>query len=185
MVAVPDHRFEGPSGEVGLADLFDGRSQLVVQHFMFDPAWDDGCPSCTWAADEISDGRLRHLDEAGVAFAVVSRAPFAKLADYRRRRGWTFPWYSSGGSSFDRDLGVAVDWSEPGATYNYRTLEEFDRLGQPIGGEGLSDYPGLSCFLRDGDQVFHTYSTYARGTETIGGSHYILDLTALGRASAP
>jgi predicted dithiol-disulfide oxidoreductase (DUF899 family) len=186
MVAVPDHRFEGPSGEVGLADLFDGRSQLVVQHFMFDPAWDDGCPSCSWAADEISDGRLRHLDEAGVAFAVVSRAPFAKLADYRRRRGWRYPWYSSGGSSFDRDFGVAVDWSEPGATYNYRTLEEFAGLGQPVGvGEGLSDYPGLSCLLRDGDQVFHTYSTYARGTETIGGSHYILDLTALGRASAP
>jgi predicted dithiol-disulfide oxidoreductase (DUF899 family) len=162
-----DYVFEGPGGRVGLAGLFEGRSQLIVHHFMFDPSWDDGCPSCSWAADEVSDGRLRHLHEGDTAFAAVSLAPLAKIEDYRARRGWKFPWYSSHGSDFNRDYGVTV--GEDG-TYNYRR-------GQAEPGE----YPGYSCFLRDGDAVFHTYSTYARGTETVGGAHYFLDLTALGR----
>ncbi|HEX2127029.1 MAG TPA: DUF899 domain-containing protein [Thermoleophilaceae bacterium] len=161
-----DYVFEGPAGRVRLPDLFEGRRQLVVQHFMFDPGWDDGCPSCSWAADEVSEGRLRHLHEGDTSFAAVSRAPIEKIEDYRRRRGWTFPWYSSYGSDFNRDFGVTL---EEGGTYNYRA-------GAPAG-----EAPGFSCFLRDGEDVFHTYSTYARGTETVGGAHYFLDLTALGR----
>src|SRR3712207_2016388 len=98
-----DYAFEGPEGPARLPDLFEGRRQLVVQHFMFDPSWDDGCPSCSWAADEISEGRLRHLHEGDTAFAAVSLAPIEKIENYKRRRGWTFPWYSSRGSDFNRE----------------------------------------------------------------------------------
>lgn len=162
-----DYVFRGPQGTARLTDLFGEHGQLVVHHFMFDPASDDGCPSCTWAADEGSEGRLRHLREAGVAFVAVSLAPIEKIEDYRARRGWTFPWYSSHGSAFNRDFGVTV--GEDGA-YNYR-----EGVAEP------GEYPGYSFFLREGDEVFHTYSTYARGTEMVGGTHYFLDLTALGR----
>ena len=162
-----DYVFEGPEGPARLPDLFEGRRQLVVQHFMFDPSWEDGCASCSWAADEISEGRLRHLHEGDTAFAAVSLAPIEKIEDYKRRRGWTFPWYSSRGSDFNRDFGVTVG---DDGTYNYRP-----------GTAEPGEYPGYSCFLRDADAVFHTYSTYARGTETVGGAHYFLDLTALGR----
>jgi predicted dithiol-disulfide oxidoreductase (DUF899 family) len=174
---------EGPQGEVGLLDLFDGCRQLVVQHFMFDPRWTDGCSSCSWAADEISEGRLRHLRDWDTAFAAVSRAPLARIEDYRARRGWSFPWYSSAGSDFNDDFQVTVDESRRPAVYNYRTREEHERAGTGgfLQAEQPIELPGLSCFLRDGDAVFHTYSTYARGTETVGGSHYIVDLTVLGR----
>ncbi len=96
-----DYMFEGPDGKAGLAAVFDGRRQLVVQHFMFDPAWDDGCPSCTAAADEISAGLLEHLHARDTTLVVVSRAPLAKIARYQTIRGWTFPWYSSFGSDFN------------------------------------------------------------------------------------
>lgn len=174
---------EGPQGEVGLLDLFDGCRQLVVQHFMFDPRWTDGCSSCSWAADEISEGRLRHLRDWDTAFAAVSRAPLARIEDYRARRGWSFPWYSSQGSDFNDDFQVTVDESRRPAVYNYRTREEHERAGTGgfLQAEQPIELPGLSCFLRDGDAVFHTYSTYARGTEMVGGSHYIVDLTVLGR----
>jgi predicted dithiol-disulfide oxidoreductase (DUF899 family) len=145
---------------------------------MFDPSWEDGCPSCSWAADEISAGRLEHLADGDTTFAAVSLAPVEKLEAYKAKRGWTFPWYSSGGTGFNRDFGVTVD--EHQDTYNYRSAEEYDELGK--GPLAPGEYPGLSFFLRDGDDVFHTYSHYARGTETIGGAHYILDLTPLGRA---
>jgi predicted dithiol-disulfide oxidoreductase (DUF899 family) len=178
-----DYSFEGPEGRVGLVDLFDGCRQLIVQHFMFDPRWEDGCPSCSWAADEISDGRLRHLREWDTAFAVVSRAPLERIEDYRARRGWTFPWYSSHGSDFNYDFDVTIDESVAPAVYNYRTREEHERAGAGayFEGEPPFEQPGFSCFLREGDAVFHTYSTYARGTETVGGAHYFADLTALGR----
>jgi predicted dithiol-disulfide oxidoreductase (DUF899 family) len=182
MVEIDKHYvFEGPQGQVDLLDLFEGRRQLIVHHFMFDPRWEDGCPSCSWAADEISNGRLRHLHEGDTAFAVVSRAPLAKIEDYKARRGWTFPWYSSHGSDFNYDFQVTIDESVAPAIYNYRTKEEHERAGVSFEGEPPFEYPGYSCFLRDGDTVFHTYSTYARGTETVGGAHYFLDLTALGR----
>ncbi len=174
-----DYRFEGPDGEVGLLDLFEGRHQLIVGHFMFDPSWEDGCPSCSAGAEEMSPGHLDHLHRRDTTFAYVSRAPFAKIEDYRRRRGWKVPWYSSHGSDFNYDFHVTLDPSLGAAEYNFRTQEEFNALGHDFVLDG--EYPGRSSFLRDGDRVYHTYSIYARGLETIGGSYYLLDETALGR----
>jgi predicted dithiol-disulfide oxidoreductase (DUF899 family) len=169
-----DYRFEGPGGPAGLQDLFEGRSQLIVGHFMFDPSWDDGCPSCSAGADEVSSGLLRHLHARGTTLAFVSRAPLAKIEDYKRRRGWTFPWYSSFGSDFNVDFGVTLDAERGATTYNFRDASD-------LAGDGPAEMPGTSCFLRVGDDVFHTYSMYARGAEQTGGSYYFLDLTALGR----
>jgi predicted dithiol-disulfide oxidoreductase (DUF899 family) len=180
MVAVDkDYRFEGPDGEVGLIDLFEGRHQLIVGHFMFDPSWDDGCPSCTAGADELAPGTLAHLHTRDTTLAYVSRAPYAKIADYKRRRGWAFPWYSSAGSDFNYDFHVTLDASVAPVQYNFRTPEEFAQAGAQF--ELAGEFPGRSSFLRDGDRVFHTYSVYARGLETIGGSYYLLEETALGR----
>ena len=174
--------FEGPDGEVGLLDLFEGRPQLVMHHFMFAPDWDNACSSCSSAADGI--GRLRQLHVRDTALVAVSRAPYAKLAAFRERMGWTFPWYSSYGGDFNYDFGVTLDESVMPINYNYRTeAERIEAGGPPADADAPQsmEAPGLSCFLRDGDTVFHTYSTYARGTEMVGGSHYFLDLTALGR----
>ena len=150
---------------------------------MFDPSWEDGCPSCSAGADEVSPGLLEHLHARDTSFAYVSRAPLAKIEDYKARKGWTFPWYSSYGSDFNYDFQVTVDESVAPAVYNYRTKAEHERAGtgcyfdaeQPI------EEPGTSCFLRDGERVFHTYSMSARGAEMLGGSYDLLDLTALGR----
>jgi predicted dithiol-disulfide oxidoreductase (DUF899 family) len=161
--------FTGPEGEVGLLDLFRGRRQLIVRHFMFDPSWEDGCSSCSAGVAEFSDGLFEHLHARDTTLVAVSRAPLGKIEDYRARRGWTFPWYSSYGSDFNYDFGVTLDPAVQRPEYNYR----------PVDIEG--EMPGQSCFLRDGDEVFHTYSSYARGAEMTGGSYYYLDLTALGR----
>ncbi len=176
-----DYVFEGTSGTVHLSDLFDGRRQLVVQHFMFDPAWEDGCPSCTAAADEISPGLLEHLRSRDTNLVVVSRAPLDKIERYKAKRAWTFPWYSSAGSDFNYDFNVTIDASVVPVMWNYRTMEELERHGMGWLGEGSSEQPGYSTFLRDGDTIFHTYSVYARGTEMLGGSYAFLDMTALGR----
>jgi len=178
--------FDGPDGKADLADLFEGRRQLIVGHFMFHPDWDDGCPSCTAGADEMSDGHLDHLHARDTTFAYVSRAPLAKIESYKHRRGWTFPWYSSYGSDFNYDFHVTLDDSVVPAEYNFRTRAEFEQAGTPLYKEGEQpiELPGRSCFLREGDDVFHTYSVYARGLETIGGSYYMLDETALGRQEA-
>jgi predicted dithiol-disulfide oxidoreductase (DUF899 family) len=102
MVAVDtDYRFHGPDGEVGLIDLFEGRHQLIVGHFMFDPKWEDGCPSCSAGAEEMAPGKIAHLNARDTTLAYVSRAPYAKIVRYKERRGWTFPWYSSHGSAFN------------------------------------------------------------------------------------
>ena len=175
------YEFHGPGGAVGLGELFEGRRQLVVQHFMFDPAWDEGCSSCTGAADEISAGLLRHLAARDTTFVVVSRAPLEKIERYRDTRGWTFAWFSSHGSDFNYDFNVTIDASVAPVMWNYRTLPELEGVGMGWLGEGSSEQPGYSMFLRDGDDIFHTYSVYARGTEMLGGSYYVLDLTALGR----
>jgi predicted dithiol-disulfide oxidoreductase (DUF899 family) len=174
-----DYRFEGPDGELGLIDLFEGRHQLIVGHFMFDPSWDDGCASCTAGADEMSPGHLEHLHARDTTLAYVSRAPYPKIADYRRRRGWTFPWYSSHAGDFNYDFHVTLDEAVAPVQYNFRTPDEFAATGQEV--ELAGEFPGRSSFLRDGDRVFHTYSVYARGLETVGGSYYLLDETALGR----
>ncbi|HEX2742656.1 MAG TPA: DUF899 domain-containing protein [Rubrobacter sp.] len=167
-----DYVFEGPEAKAGLLDLFEGRRQLIVVHFMFDPGWDAGCSSCSASADEISDGLLEHLHTRDTTLVHVSRAPLAKIEAYKASKGWTFPWYSSYGSDFNYDFHVTLDESVVPAEYNYRTDVE---------GEQPSEAPGRSCFLREGDNVFHTYSVYARGLETVGGSYYFLDETALGR----
>jgi predicted dithiol-disulfide oxidoreductase (DUF899 family) len=119
-----DYRFEGPDGPATLVDLFEGRSQLIVQHFMFDPGWDEGCPSCTAAADEMSDGLQEHLNARDTSFAVVSRAPLEKIEKYKATRGWTFPWYSSFGSDFNYDFNVTIDPSVKPAEYNYGPWED-------------------------------------------------------------
>ena len=178
-----DYVFEGPDGKAGLLDLFEGRRQLIVGHFMFDPSWDDGCPSCTAGADEIAPGLLAHLHARDTTLAYVSRAPLAKIEAYKARKGWTFPWYSSYGSDFNYDFNVTLDESVAPVVYNYRTKDEHEQAGTALyveGGQSIEG-PGRSHFLRDGDTVFHTYSVYARGLETMGGSYYLLDETALGR----
>ena len=179
-----DYVFEGPDGEASLLDLFEGRQQLIVGHFMFEPSHDDGCPSCSAGADEMSDGLLEHLHVRDTTLAYVSRAPLAKIEDYKARKGWTFPWYSSHGSDFNYDFHVTIDESVAPAEYNYRSAAEhaangFEFFTDPA--QQPFEMPGASFFLRDGDEVFHTYSSYARGAEMTGGSYYFLDLTALGR----
>ena len=178
-----EYVFEGPEGRVTLLDLFAGRRQLIVSHFMFDPHWDDGCPSCSAGADEMSEGLLAHLHARDTTLVYVSRAPLHKLEDYKRRKGWTFPWYSSYGSDFNYDFHVTLDESVAPVEYNYRTAAEHREAGTGyyVEGEQPIEAPGSSYFLRDGDRVFHTYSTFARGAEQTGGSYYFLDLTALGR----
>ena len=176
-----DYRFDGPAGEVGLAELFEGRRQLVVQHFMFDPSWEDGCPSCTAAADELSPGLLAHLAARETSFAAVSRAPLDKIERYKAKRGWTFPWYSSAGSSFNYDFHASLDPAVAPVELNYRTADELPAAGFEWALQGPTEQPGYSCFLAAGGDIFHTYSAYPRGTEWLGGSYAFLDLTALGR----
>jgi predicted dithiol-disulfide oxidoreductase (DUF899 family) len=175
--------FTGPRGRVGLLDLFDGRRQLIVDHAMwlFDVApdgtetpRDTGCPSCSARLDNI--GHLAHLRARDTNLVVVSRAPYELIEPFRRRMGWTFPWYSSAGGDFNYDFHATVDDRVAPVLLNYREESEVDWSPARRG-----DYPGISAFLRDGDTVFHTYSTFARGIEQPGGTHYYLDLTALGR----
>jgi predicted dithiol-disulfide oxidoreductase (DUF899 family) len=179
-----EYRFEGPEGTLTLADLFAGQRQLAVQHFMFDPSWDEGCPSCTAGVDEISEGKLRHLQTRSTRFVVVARAPFAKIEKYKAKRGWTVPFYSSFGSDFNYDFHVTLDAAVAPVEFNFRGPDELRDAGlgwtlnpddQPM------EQPGLSCFLREEDDIFHTYSTFGRGLEQTGSAYEILDLTALGR----
>ena len=171
-----EYVFEGPEGKVTLAGLFGDSRQLIVQHVMFDPDWDAACPGCTASIDEVADGMLAHVRSRDTAFVLVSRAPLAKLQKYQAAKGWTVPWYSSHGSDFNYDFQATLDRSFPQLEYNYRPEPEI------VSGDTTSaEVPGLSCFLRDGDNIFHTYSTYARGTDGLGGSYSLLDLTALGR----
>jgi predicted dithiol-disulfide oxidoreductase (DUF899 family) len=167
--------FDGPQGHVGLGALFGDSRQLIIQHIMFGPDWDTACPSCTSFVDELSDGLLEHLRDRDTAFVLVSRAPCEQLEAYRAARGWTVPWYSSHGSDFNYDFQVSLDESVPQLQYNYRPEPGL------VGGERSSEMPGTSCFLREGGEVFHTYSTYGRGNEYLSSAYPMLDLTALGR----
>lgn len=176
-----DYTFGGPLGDASLHHLFDGRRQLIVQHIMFDPSWDDACPSCTAGVDELAEGLLGHLRVRDTSFAAVSRAPFAKLQDYRTRRGWTIPWYSSGDSDFNYDFHVTLDVTQAPVMFNYRDAPALADNGMDWMLEGSFEQPGYSCFLRERDRIFHTYSTFGRGTEQLGGAYAFLDMTALGR----
>ncbi|WP_426574407.1 DUF899 domain-containing protein [Aquihabitans sp. McL0605] len=175
-----DYRFEGPDGEVALLDLFEGRRQLMVSHFMFDPGWDEGCPSCTAGADEVSDGLRRHLAVRDTTLAFVSRAPLAKIEAYRAAKGWTFPWYSSFGSDFNYDFHVTLDAAVAPVEWNFKDQAELE-ADNPAWAGWSGEQPGMTCFLRVGDDVFETYASFARGAEATGGSYAYLDLTALGR----
>jgi predicted dithiol-disulfide oxidoreductase (DUF899 family) len=171
------YAFDGPASKARLLDLFAGRRQLIVYHFMFDPAWDEGCPSCSLVADNF--GHLAHLHARRTSLAVVSRAPRARFGPYQRRMGWTFPWYSSFGSDFNYDFHVTHDETVAPVEYNYLGKAELIGKGEPWFTSGESH--GLSVFLRDGKSVFHTYSTYARGCDLLVGTFNYLDLTPLGR----
>jgi predicted dithiol-disulfide oxidoreductase (DUF899 family) len=173
-----DYVFTGPDGSLGLADMFGDRQQLIIQHVMFDPSWDAACPGCTAALDEVAPGLLRHLGSRNTAFAGVSRAPYAKLAAYKETRGWDFDWYSSFGSDFNYDFQVTLDDAVTPVIYNFRTLAEAGE--DPL--TGPTEVGGLSCFVRDGGRIFHSYSTYARGTDQVGNAYTLLDLTAFGRS---
>ena len=170
-----EYLFDGPQGPVTLAGLFGDSSQLIVHHVMFGPDWDAACPSCTNFIDELSDGLLAHLHARETAFALVSRAPLAKIEAYRTQRGWTVPWHSSYGSDFNYDFQVTLDQSVPQVHYNYRPAPDL------LSGERSAEMPGTSCFLREGNEIFHTYSTYGRGNEYTPSLYTMLDLTALGR----
>ncbi len=170
-----DYVFEGPDGKASLAGLFGGHGQLIVQHVMFGPDWDAACPGCTAGIDEVAEGLLTHLHARDTEFVLVSRAPLAKLQAYAKSRGWTVPWYSSLDSDFNYDFQVTLDKNRPQLDYNYRPVPD------ALGDADSTELPGMSCFLRDGEQIYHTYSTYARGTDTLGSSYSFLDLTALGR----
>jgi predicted dithiol-disulfide oxidoreductase (DUF899 family) len=178
-----DYELESIDGTAKLADLFEGRPQLIVYHFMFHPDWDDGCPSCTAGVDEVSRGFLDHLHTRDTTYALVSRAPVAKLEAYKAKRGWFLPWYSTNDGDFSYDFGATIDASRGYDTYNFRTLDEYAAMGQESMRDSDQPYdmPGQSCFLHVDGKVFHTYSVYARGLESLGGSYYFLDNTALGR----
>ena len=172
-----DYRFTAADGSMRtLLDLFESRHQLIVDHYMFDPEWEDGCISCAGRVDQY--GNTTHLHARNTTIAVASRAPIERIERWKRKMGWTFPWYSSFGSRFNYDYGVSFDAAVEEPVYNYRSAAEWQALGMPAP-EG--ELHGTSVFLRDGERVFHTYSTYGRGTEQVGGTHYYLDMTALGR----
>jgi predicted dithiol-disulfide oxidoreductase (DUF899 family) len=168
--------FDGPRGKETLAELFEHRSQLVVYHFMFDPAWDEGCKSCSFVADNFA-GALVHLAARDTSFAVISRAPLDKIERFKQRMGWSFPWLSSFGTEFNYDFHVTTDESH--TEYNYAPVS-----AQPAGYPQEGEREGLSVFLRDGDRLFHTYSTYQRGLDPLLNTYNFLDLTPLGRHEA-
>jgi len=168
-----DYIFKCPQGAVKLSELFDGRSQLIVQHFMFGPDWEEGCPSCSFWADGF-DPMIVHLNQRDVSFAVVSRAAIDKLEAYRKRMGWDFTWVSSLDNSFNYDFKVSATESQTAAgtmTYNYAE--------SPVRG---SESHGTSVFLKDADgTIYHTYSTYGRGLDRMNAAYGYLDLTPNGR----
>jgi predicted dithiol-disulfide oxidoreductase (DUF899 family) len=172
-----NYMFEGPGGEQSLKDLFEGRRQLVIYHFMFDPSWEKGCTGCTAYVNAIGD--LSMLDKCDTTFVMVSRAPLAKLEAYKERQGWPFPWVSSLGSDFNYDFHVTNDEKVAPIEYNYRNKAELEANKVPNAIPG--EEHGLSVFFRLGDDVFHTYSTYARGTEALTDSRALLDMTPYGR----
>lgn len=183
------YTFDGPTGSVNLLDLFEGRAQLVMHHFMwmFDVDADGiehpreaGCSSCSSAADGIPQ-HLRQLHARNTTLVAVTRAPYAKIDAFRERMGWTFPWYSSWGSDFNYDFHASVDERIAPVQIFHRTEAELAAAGTPYTQDMRGDWPGISTFLRVGDEVFHTYSTFGRGIEDFHNGYNYLDLTALGR----
>jgi predicted dithiol-disulfide oxidoreductase (DUF899 family) len=179
------YKFDGPEGVITLLDLFGASRQMIVQHIMFDPKWDAACPSCTASMDEFTPALLEHLKARDTSYVRMARAPYSKIAAYKEAHGWTFPWYSSYGSDFNYDFHVTIDPAVTPAEYNYRSQDEWATIDPDWLELESTEVPGFSCFLRDGQAVYHTYSTFGRGTEHIGGAAYgLLDVTALGRQEA-
>jgi predicted dithiol-disulfide oxidoreductase (DUF899 family) len=172
-----DYVFEGPGGDETLAELFAGRSQLIVYHFMLGPGWGEGCKSCSYLADHF-DGANWHLPQRDVTFVAVSRAPLSEIKPYQQRMGWRFKWLSSHGSDFNSDYHVSFTTEEEEknrACYNYQTGEFI-----------MDELPGLSVFYKDEHgTIFHTYSTYARGLDNLIGTYNLLDLVPKGRDENP
>lgn len=166
--------FDGPHGKETLADLFGGKSQLIVYHFMLGPGWEAGCPSCSYLADHF-DGAVAHLAQRDVSFVVVSRAPLAEIEKFKSRMGWRFKWVSSFGGDFNYDYQVSVSPQEKASgqvLYNYEIIENFPS----------EERPGASVFYRNKTgEVFHTYSTYGRGLDILIGTYNFLDLAPKGR----
>lgn len=163
--------FDGPNGKESLSDLFAGRGQLIVYHFMFGPDWNEGCPSCSFWADNY-DGIVVHLQHRDVSLVAISRAPLEKLEAYKKRMGWSFEWVSSFHNDFNRDYQVSFTPEEQKtAVYNYKPE-----------GFGSSEAPGISVFAKGEDgQIFHTYSCYARGLDAFNGAYQLLDIVPKGR----
>ncbi|MBE1487551.1 DUF899 domain-containing protein [Plantactinospora soyae] len=170
-----EYVFDGPEGKVELLDLFAGRRQLIVYHFMFDPAWEQGCKFCSYLVDNI--GHLSHLYARDTTLALVSRAPLAKIESFKARMGWSLPWYSSYGSDFNYDFHVTLDEAVAPVEYNYRDKATLERTGGQTRGEA----GGLSVFVQDGGAVHHTYSTYGEGAALLHGIDNYLELTPQGR----
>jgi predicted dithiol-disulfide oxidoreductase (DUF899 family) len=168
-----NYLFSGPNGTETLGDLFSGRSQLIVSHFMLGPGWKEGCVGCSFRSDHV-DGCQAHLEHHDVSLVTVSRAPFAEIEAFRRRMGWKFKWLSSYGSDFNYDYHVSFTPEEIATGKVYYNYETRDFLSEELS--------GLSVFLQDetGD-IFHTYSTYGRGDELVDGTYMYLDLTPKGR----
>jgi predicted dithiol-disulfide oxidoreductase (DUF899 family) len=172
-----EYTFEGSNGSVRLKDLFEGQTQLIIYHFMFAPEWEKGCGGCTGLVNSLGD--LSMLHQRHTTFALVSRAPLPKLEAYKQLKGWTVPWYSSFGSDFNYDFHVTLDENIAPIEYNYRDKAELEKRHGPNVVQGESH--GLSVFFRLDDDVFHTYSTYARGVESLTDSYSLLDMTPYGR----
>jgi predicted dithiol-disulfide oxidoreductase (DUF899 family) len=166
---IKQYEFEGPEGKVSLLDLFQGKRQLIVHHFMFGPDWEAGCPGCTGHINAI--GSLSTLDKRDTRYVIVSRAKIEKLEAYKKLKGWSYPWYSANEGDFNFDFNVSFDEGVKDAEYNFA----------PRGREDEGEGPGMSVFFRMGDDVYHTYSVYARGLEGITDSYDFLDLTPYGR----
>lgn len=168
-----NYEFDGPEGKVSLADLFQGRSQLIVQHFMFGPGWKEGCIGCSFAADHV-DAARQHFEQKDISFAAVARAPYPDLAAFKKRMGWDFLFVSSHGSDFNYDFNVSFtpeQLANGPITYNYRQ--------EKLAGE---EQPGVSAFFKnEKGEIFHTYSAYGRGDEATIGAYAYLDMAPLGR----
>lgn len=172
-----EYTFEGEDGSIKLIDLFAGRTQLIIYHFMFDPNWEKGCMGCTGYVNSLGD--LSMLGDRDTTFVLVSRAPFPKLEAYKKQNGWTVPWYSSYGSDFNYDFHVTLDENVAPIEYNYRDKAELEKRNGANVMQGESH--GLSVFFRMGNDIFHTYSTYGRGVESLTDAYSLLDTTPYGR----
>lgn len=172
------YTFAGPGGPVTLGDLFQDQPQLLVYHFMFDPAWEEGCKSCSHFMDGVA-GSVVHLKARQTAFAVASLAPIEKIERFKTRMGWTFPWVSTGGTHFNRDFAVSIDLNGGLTEYNYTSAKDLHAAGKVWFPKG--ELPSMSAFLKHDGAIYHTYSTYQRGLDGFLNTYNLLDLTALGR----